>query len=201
MQHVSVLSPRLLLPAGKDGLVTKGFIFSCHQLFISAKQAAKAIFFLLCCGFFRARTWAARRQHEPRPSSVCATAMQICTFSFLVSLWCELSDTDLGSSADTAAPQVSKTPKPMPASFCFWSPGTGALWKGQDPCSLAGSSAVCLQRISSLLAASSGGQLQALLSATSCKCLTPAGKGRTDKTKSSSSGKGNERGKDGVMGD
>lgn len=44
MQHVSVLSPRLLLPAGKDGLVTKGFVFSCHQLFISAKQAARAIF-------------------------------------------------------------------------------------------------------------------------------------------------------------
>ena len=44
MQYVSVLSPRLLLPAGKDGLVTKGFVFSCHQLFISAKQAARAIF-------------------------------------------------------------------------------------------------------------------------------------------------------------
>lgn len=56
MQYVSVLSPRELLPVGKDGLATKGFVFSCHQLFISAKQADRAIYFLLCCRLFRART-------------------------------------------------------------------------------------------------------------------------------------------------
>lgn len=41
---MSQSSPKLLLPAGKDGLVTKGFIFNCHQLFIPAKQAPRAIF-------------------------------------------------------------------------------------------------------------------------------------------------------------
>lgn len=36
--------PRQVPPAGKDNLVTESLIFSCHQLFISAKQAARAIF-------------------------------------------------------------------------------------------------------------------------------------------------------------
>lgn len=43
MQYVSVLSPSLLLPAGEVGLVTKDFAFRYHQLFMSAKQAARAI--------------------------------------------------------------------------------------------------------------------------------------------------------------
>lgn len=77
MHYASVLSPGQLLPVGKDGLVTKAFGFSCNQLFISAKQADRAVFFLLCCRFFRARTSRACRQQGPWPRSVHGAAAQI----------------------------------------------------------------------------------------------------------------------------
>lgn len=203
------LSPfsRLLLPAGKDGLVTKGFIFSCHQLLYLCKASSQGHF--SSC-FAVGSSGQELVEHEDSTDFGQALyVQQQCKYVHSPSLFCFDGSclTQTSGQAQVQRPPRFMMPPENPRACAQWlvglMPGHRSAVERAGPEQPCGSIFVCcVYRVSSSLSvASSSGQLKALLSATLCKHLTPAGKGGRDKSKSSSSGKGNERGKDGGMRD